>query len=470
MSVTSTAFPAELATRPAAAQAIGKFSLIAGDLLILVFSGLLANLFHWLYLGTPENEFLRIWIGEGAEVRLWLLAALAAIAVGWFWLLGHYTRRRPFWDEVAEVIRVIAILAVLDAALLYFAKLQFSRFWFLGTWVIALAFIPFTRLLFKRALKKLGYWTRPAVILGTGSNAIEAIEALQSEPAIGLETSAFIVFPKAERVHPTCINVLGRRYPVISLRDNPKDTLESFGQPTIIVALEESELAQDADLVTRLHRYCDDLRVVPPLRGLPLFGATVHHFFRHELFFRTLRNNLARRAPRLLKRGFDLVVSAFLLILLSPLFAYFVWKIRGDGGPAFFRHKRVSRNGRPFGCIKFRTMVPNAPAVLQQLLDTDPAARAKWDKDFKLKNDPRITPIGKFLREHSLDELPQLWNVLKGEMSLVGPRPIIAAELDRYAENADFYLETRPGMTGCGRSAAATIRTTATASTWIPGT
>ena len=448
MTSTASVLPGSVPKRLIARQAVNKYSLVATDLMVLLCAGVAANLLHWLYLGAPESEFLGIWTGHGAEVRLGLIAVLAAICVGWLWTLGHYTRRRPFWDEVAEVLRVLAVVAVLDAALLYLANLQFSRFWFLGTWVLAFALIPLARLFVRRALTKLGYWTQPAVVFGSGPNAIEAVEALQSEPAMGLQPVAFIHPLTDKGVNPTQVQVLGRRYPVISPGGNLKNTLESYGRPTIIVALEQSELTRDAELITRLHRYCNDLRVVPPLRGLPLFGATVHHFFRHELFFLTLRNNLARRAPRLLKRGFDLVASTVLLILLSPVIAYFAWKIRGDGGPVFFLHERIGRDGHPFRCIKFRTMVPNAPAVLQQLLDADPAARAEWDKDFKLKNDPRITRTGKFLREYSLDELPQLWNVLKGEMSLVGPRPIIEAELDRYSENADFYLETRPGMTG----------------------
>ena len=139
--------------------------------------------------------------------------------------------------------------------------------------------------------------------------------------------------------------------------ENPTSALDAFGKPTLIVALEQADLAREANLITRLHRYCDDLRVVPPVKGLPLFGATVHHFFRHELFFLTLRNNLARRAPRLLKRAFDLVVATLLLIALSPVFAYLAWRIRGDGGPVFFQHNRIGRDGQPFGCIKFRTMV-----------------------------------------------------------------------------------------------------------------
>jgi undecaprenyl-phosphate galactose phosphotransferase len=101
-----------------------------------------------------------------------------------------------------------------------------------------------------------------------------------------------------------------------------------------------------------------------------------------------------------------------------------------------------------FGCLKFRTMVPDADGVLRRLLEDDPRARAEWESDFKLKDDPRITPIGAFLRRTSLDELPQLWNVLKGEMSLVGPRPIIEEELERYGDQVGYYLETRPGITG----------------------
>jgi len=101
-----------------------------------------------------------------------------------------------------------------------------------------------------------------------------------------------------------------------------------------------------------------------------------------------------------------------------------------------------------FPCYKFRSMVLNSQEVLQQLLDSDPEARAEWERDFKLKNDPRITPVGRFIRKTSLDELPQLFNVLRGQMSLVGPRPIISEELIRYDENVDYYLMAKPGMTG----------------------
>jgi Undecaprenyl-phosphate galactose phosphotransferase WbaP len=438
----------EVATGLRARQMICKYSLVTADLAALIVAGALANILHWVYLGAPVDEFLRIWSGSRGEVRLSLFSALLGIGIASFWVLGHYTRRRPAWDEISDIIRVLAILAVLDASLLYLAKLQFSRFWFVSTWVIGIALIPITRVLVKRALATAGFWQRDAVVFGTGPNAVEAVEALESEPSMGFRVIGFMQPPNALQPVPPQIEASGKLFPVIYLGRDPGPTLEQLEKPTIVVALEQENLSRDANIITRMHRYCDDLRVVPPMRGLPLFGATVHHFFRHELFFLTLRNNLARRGPRLLKRLFDVAVASLLLVLLSPMFLYFAIAIKRDGGSVFFGHQRIGRDGIPFRCLKFRTMVPDAPAVLQRLLDTDPAARAEWEQDFKLKNDPRITKIGKFLREYSLDEFAQLWNVLRGDMSLVGPRPIVAAELERYADNADFYLEAKPGMTG----------------------
>jgi len=148
------------------------------------------------------------------------------------------------------------------------------------------------------------------------------------------------------------------------------------------------------------------------------------------------------------KRLFDIVTSLSIIILLSPLLIYITRKVRKDGGPAIYGHERIGQSGKPFKCLKFRSMVINSKEVLEELLANDPEARREWDITFKLKNDPRITSIGHFLRKTSLDELPQLFNVLKGEMSLVGPRPIITAELGRYDDEVEYYLLSKPGMTG----------------------
>lgn len=148
------------------------------------------------------------------------------------------------------------------------------------------------------------------------------------------------------------------------------------------------------------------------------------------------------------KRIFDLAGALVLLLLLAPAMLLLMWRLRAEGGSAIYGHVRVGRGGRQFRCFKFRTMVPDADRRLAELLASDPEAKAEWEREFKLKNDPRVTRLGDFLRRSSVDELPQLFNVVRGEMSLVGPRPVVEAELARYGDKLDDYLAVRPGMTG----------------------
>lgn len=148
------------------------------------------------------------------------------------------------------------------------------------------------------------------------------------------------------------------------------------------------------------------------------------------------------------KRAFDLILSLVLLPLLLPLIALLWLLVRLDGGPGFYGHSRVGRNGTPFRCWKLRSMCVDAEARLAAHLAQSPEAAAEWARDFKLTDDPRITPVGRILRKTSLDELPQIWNVIRGEMSLVGLRPITEAELAKYGPHQGLYLALRPGITG----------------------
>lgn len=148
------------------------------------------------------------------------------------------------------------------------------------------------------------------------------------------------------------------------------------------------------------------------------------------------------------KRILDVVLVLMSLPLVLPVVLVIALLVRRDGGPVFFGHTRVGTNGKLFKCWKVRSMVPNAEEKLQALLKSDPAVRAIWEKDFKLDDDPRVTKLGKFLRKSSLDELPQLFNVLMGEMSLIGPRPVTKKEIERYGASAKVILTLRPGVSG----------------------
>ncbi|OWJ66733.1 hypothetical protein BWR60_13170 [Inquilinus limosus] len=154
------------------------------------------------------------------------------------------------------------------------------------------------------------------------------------------------------------------------------------------------------------------------------------------------------RAAVAAKRVTDVVLSVALLALFAPLFLACAIMIRRSGRGVFYSDRRVGRDGRIFYCHKFRTMVPNANKLLADLLQKNPEMRREWESGFKLKKDPRVTAIGRFLRKTSLDELPQLFNVLKGEMSLVGPRPMYEEEQERWGAAIRYYHSVRPGMTG----------------------
>lgn len=206
-----------------------------------------------------------------------------------------------------------------------------------------------------------------------------------------------------------------------------------------------------------------DVEVVEPENGSDEFAhrrqrqsasvaPLIHHAPRHHheshVAQRHVRPIALRRAGEATKRLLDIIGALLLAVILSPLLLVVVLALASDRGPIIYRHDRTGRDGRTFGCLKFRTMVPNADEVLRDLLHTDPELSGEWQRDQKLRNDPRITTIGRFLRRTSLDELPQLWNVLKGDMSLVGPRPVVREEWARYGNRLHHYLAGRPGVTG----------------------
>lgn len=166
----------------------------------------------------------------------------------------------------------------------------------------------------------------------------------------------------------------------------------------------------------------------------------------------------ARPIGGLLKRGMDLVIAGTALVLLSPLMLIVAALIRLTmGRPVIFGHDRIGHDGHVFRCYKFRTMIVDADEALRKYLKANPQAEKEWRETQKLKDDPRVTPLGRFLRKTSIDELPQIMNILRGDMSCVGPRPVVSAELARYGASALDYLRARPGLTGAWQVSGRTL-------------
>ena len=287
----------------------------------------------------------------------------------------------------------------------------------------------------------MGLWIRPTIIIGHGENALEAAVALESEPRMGFQVVGYMDVneskPKIKLNGQTIINF---------------DQLEPMAeQPGIqwVIALEHSESDQREHWLRTLTQWgAIDISVIPAMRGVPLYGTDIAHFFSHEVALLRVGNNLRRWPARLTKRIFDFLMAGILLVLLSPVLILIALALKFEGGSVLFAHQLLGKNGRKFNCYKFRSMVLDAEQRLEAILQENPALKSQWDKEHKLKADPRISKLGHFLRRTSLDELPQLFNVLKSEMSLVGPRPIVQEELQKYGLEKSYYLMVRPGMTG----------------------
>ncbi len=389
---------------------------------------------------NPSESTFNIGQIDGWILLHWLLAVCC---VGWYSIrLRHYFYRKTFWFELKEILRTLVIFAIIEIAVIAFTTWSFSRALWVITWIFILLLVPFSRILTKYLLNKLGYWQRDTWIIGSGNNAIEAYKAIISEKNLGLKIIGFIASEGGVRAGETINGIKVISNDIDWLRGEDKKT-----QFIVAVESHQSEMRNSwlRNFMIQGFRY---VSVIPTLRGMPLDSTDMSFIFSHEVMIFRVQQNLAKWSSQTLKRLFDIIASIAIIILLSPVLLYISRLVKKDGGPAIYGHERIGQDGKPFKCLKFRSMVTNSKDVLNELLQNDPEAKREWDTTFKLKNDPRITKIGAVLRRTSLDELPQLFNVLKGEMSLVGPRPIITAELERYNEEVDYYLLSKPGMTG----------------------
>ena len=416
-----------------------KFAILLGDALAFACAFGIATAIN--VMADPSRN-VGVWFSTQDLQRYYAWAGLVFLGLMLFLMrFQHYSDRRPFWDELGDILRLTVSLALLDMTLVASTRWNSSRLWWLLAWVSAVIMVVWGRMLTRVLLKHLGLWIRPTIIIGHGNNAKDAAIALQSEPRMGFEVAGYVDVDQAQ--------------PHLQLNGHKLQNLEQLQalaeQPGIqwVIALEHSQSEQREHWLRTLAQWgATDISVIPAMRGVPLYGTDMSHFFSHEVALLRVRNNLRRWPARLTKRLFDLSAAALLLLLLTPLMLLIALALKLEGGTVFFAHTRVGKNGRAFRCLKFRSMVPNAEAKLQNLLALHPHLKAEWHKEHKLKDDPRISKLGAFLRRSSLDELPQLFNVLQSEMSLVGPRPIVREELQKYGLEKSYYLMVRPGMTG----------------------
>lgn len=424
-----------------------KLFLLLTDLIAQALAFLLGAQALALYGKYPSIASLEGWWNTTGEIHTLVHIFFVFLVLVRFYIKGLYSRRIPFWDELRLILGTLIYLAILNGVFVLIAKWPFSRVLWLVSWCLACILIPLARALTRRLLQKLKAWDRPTIIIGAQETAYLTFRALKSEPGLGYKLTEFVSWtaPSPE--------ITQENLPVTTVQRNElMSYLLSLSQDEphlqVIVALEQNQTLEAQNLVETLGLHFSDLHLVPALTGLPIFGMEMNHFFSHEVLLLRAKNNLSFRPTIFAKRVFDITVALALMVLLLPLLLWIAARIRKSGPGVLFVQPRVGHLGNTFYCFKFRTMVPDAEKILKELLSKDPLAKKEWEEKTKITNDPRITPIGHFLRKTSLDELPQLLNVLKGEMSLVGPRPILLHEVDKYGPRLMFYKNAKPGITG----------------------
>lgn len=356
---------------------------------------------------------------------------------------GLYIKRLPFVKCAERVFKIVTYVSIFFVLLLYFLKEQnVSRLFIILTWLFSFFYLVTARHFTKRFLIRFGLWEKAVVIIGAGKTAELLAKSFSEEPGMGYKIAGLIEDNIKERP-------LLKHYPHLGLFANAEQAIQDSGVQDAIIAVPGLERKQLLDLVYRIQPYVRNLTIVPDLFGMPLSNMEVETLFSEKTVLLKIRNNMSLTHNRVLKRTVDLVGSICGVLVISPILLGIVAAIYiSNPGPIIFAHRRIGSNGKTFPCYKFRSMVVNAQSALEEYLTKNPAAREEWKKEFKLKDDPRITPIGRMLRKTSLDELPQLFNVIKGEMSLVGPRPIVQEEIIKYGDYIHDYYLVRPGMTG----------------------
>lgn len=359
---------------------------------------------------------------------------------------GAYTRRFTLWDEVKLLwsAAFFSTLAILTIVFLGQIGLSISRTVVVLIGALALVVFPVLRLLLKHWLVTAGLLRRRVLILGANETGILALRALRAEPNLGYEVVGFLDdVPTTAR---SCIEGVKVHRRI----DHVERYLALCDIHDVVIALPEREREMLSALVTRLQHKAASVLYFPGYAGIAVIGTEIRHFFNEQAFALEIKNNLAEPLNIYTKKAFDLTVGLLLFIMLVfPLAVISVLIMVTSPGPPIYRQQRAGKNGTTFLCYKFRTMYRDADARLKGILAMDGNAQEEWDKFRKLKDDPRITPFGRFLRETSLDELPQVINVLRGEMSLVGPRPVTCEEIGLYyKDSADLCYSVLPGITG----------------------
>ena len=350
------------------------------------------------------------------------------IFLSFFAYEGLYTKRFLFWDEVKEILKTVALSGLVLFSLVSLAKIsdQISRATLLFLLLYMGFLIPILRYFAKKILLSLNVWKKKVLIYGDGELALEVASAITIEENLGWYIGLFA----------------DTSMPLSSLPDKDFDI--------VILALPQVEPNILKELSAEVSRFAKIVYAIPDIKGVALPNADLYRIYARQLLLLKLNNNLKNPTNKAIKWLLDRVMFVMILPILVLAISLIAILIKLDSkGSVFYSHERIGKNGARIRVYKFRSMHIDSAERLKKILSESETARAEWESSYKLKDDPRITKVGKYLRKYSLDELPQIFNVLLGNMSFVGPRPVLEQELaEHYKDDSRYYMSVHPGITG----------------------
>ena len=317
----------------------------------------------------------------------------------------------------------------------------YSRSIFLVSWAITIVLIPLARSILRSVLHKVGLWGFPAIIFGAGKTGEDLARILKGQKRIGLKPVAFLDDDPEKK------GLVKHGVPVLGPSSMGPELARQYGKAYAILAMPGITPGRLLYMQQTFAKPFYHQIVIPNLFGTSSLWATAEDL--SGMLGLQVRQKLLHPGRQAIKRGLDLILALVFGLILSPLVVLLMVCIKIESrGPVFFRQQRIGRGGEPIYIWKFRSMVRDADTRLTSVLETDPGKCLEWGCSQKLRRDPRITRVGQVMRRISLDEIPQLFNVLRGDLSLVGPRPIIEEEVPRYGRSFCLYKQVKPGLTG----------------------
>ena len=361
--------------------------------------------------------------------------------------LGHsrsYRQMKPVVDTMRDIFLSVFAGWIASVILIYFLKASnsASRLFILLLGIFVLINVCWIRYAVLKVLKRKNIFYEPIVLIGAGLTAEKVIKFWREDLGYRYNVVGLI------DDHPVSAT-LPKEFQILGGFDDARRIVRAAKVKTVVIAAPGLAKEKLQALISKIQPHVKNISFVPDLIGTPMSSVELSLLFSEKILMLNLRNNLSRPYNRIIKRVFDLVCTIFGGLIISPILLGIALAVAIDNrGRVIFAHRRVGRAGKKFPCYKFQTMQPWSDEQFKKYLADNPDAKREWDESFKLTNDPRVTKLGNFLRRTSLDELPQLWNVIRGEMSLVGPRPIVQAEVVRYGKNIREYYMVLPGITG----------------------